>query len=40
MRVTATFSGQKTCEGSTTVLYCSAQYKHVMVDKRHDYIIY
>ena len=38
--VTATFSGQKTCDSSHTVLSCSAQNKHVMVDKSHDYLIH
>ena len=33
MTVTATFSGQKICEGPQRVLSSSAQNKHVMVDK-------
>jgi len=40
MTVTATFSGQKTCDGSDTVLSGSAQNKHVMVGKGHDYLIH
>jgi len=40
MTVTATFSGLKTCECSDAMLSGSAQNKHVIVDKNHDYLIH
>jgi len=40
MTVTATFSGHKTCDSSHTMLSSSAQNKHVMVDKSHEYLIH